>query len=207
MSPRIPRLPVFPAVAVALAGWLVFAAEAPPDSPATLERLTVRGTAGLRTLEGEVLVEAVDGGVLLELPDERYEVVQPAAIVSRERFDEERGTDTPRELGQRILAELPPGFSVHVTKHYVVCFDTSRDYAKWCAALFERLHDAFGNFWTKAGLEVVDPPRPLVVVIFADRGAYEAHAARDLGAAADRVVGRQDDDGLVDVAELLVGRG
>jgi len=71
----------------------------------------------------------------------------------------------------------------------VICFDTSRDYARWCAALFERLHDAFGNFWTRAGLEVADPPRPLVVVIFADRAVYEAHAARDLGAAADRVVG------------------
>jgi hypothetical protein len=189
MSPRIPRLPVFTAVAVALAGWVVGAAEAPPHSAATAERLTVRGTDGLRTLEGEVLVEAVDGGVLLKLPDERYEVVQPAAIVSREPLDEASGIDTPRDLGQRILADLPPGFSVHVTKHYVVCFDTSRDYAKWCAALFERLHDAFGNFWTKAGLEVVDPPRPLVVVIFADRAAYEAHAVRDLGAAADRVVG------------------
>jgi hypothetical protein len=71
----------------------------------------------------------------------------------------------------------------------VVCFDTSREYAKWCAALFERLHEAFGNFWSKAGLEVHDPARPLVVVIFADRTAYEAHAARDLGPAADRVVG------------------
>ena len=97
--------------------------------------------------------------------------------------------ETPRELGQRILAELPPGFDVLATRHYVVCFDTSRDYAKWCAALFERLHDAFGNFWRKAGLEIADPPRPLVVVIFAERRAYEAHATRDLGAAADRVVG------------------
>ena len=33
------------------------------------------------------------------------------------------------------------------------------------------------------------PRRPLVVVIFSDRERYEAHAARDLGAAADRVVG------------------
>ena len=188
MSPRMPRLPVFPAVALALAGWAT-AAEAPSAPAARLEQVTVRGPGGLRTLAGEVLVEAVDGGMLLELPDQRYELVQPAAIVTRERLAEPREGDTPRELGRRIVAELPPGFDVHVTRHYVICFDTSRDYAKWCAALFERLHDAFGNFWTKAGLEIVDPPRPLVVVIFADRAAYEAHAAGDLGAAADRVVG------------------
>jgi hypothetical protein len=88
-----------------------------------------------------------------------------------------------------VLAELPAGFSLLTTRHYVVCFDTSRDYAQWCAALFERLHETFGNFWSQAGLEIVDPPRPLVVVIFADRAAYERHAAGDLGAAADRVVG------------------
>ena len=188
MSPLMPRLPVFPAIAVALAGWAA-AAEAPSVAPPPMEQVTVRGPGGLRTLTGEVVVEAVDGGMLLELRDQRCELVQPAAVVTRERVAEPREPDTPRELGRRIVADLPPGFEVHVTRHYVVCFDTSRDYAKWCAALFERLHDAFGNFWTKAGLEVIDPPRPLVVVIFADRAAYEAHAANDLGAAADRVVG------------------
>lgn len=193
MSPRMPRLPVFALLALALAGWSC-AAEAPaakvsPASGPRLEQITVRDADGLRTIAGEVLVEAVDGGVLLKRADERYDLVQPTAIVAREPLAGELGADTPRELGQRIIAELPPGFDVHITKHYVVCFNTSRDYAKWCAALFERLHDAFGNFWRKAGLEVVDPAQPLVVVIFADRAAYEAHAAGDLGAAADRVVG------------------
>lgn len=195
MSPCMPRLPVFAVLALALAVIGVAcaaeapAAKAPAVSAPRLEQITIRDDDGLRTIAGEVLVEAVDGGVLLERSDERYELLQPATIVAREPLAGAIGTDTPRELGQRIIAELPPGFDVHVTKHYVVCFDTSRDYAKWCAALFERLHDAFGNFWTKAGLEVNDPARPLVVVIFADRAAYEAHAAGDLGAAADRVVG------------------
>ena len=180
MSPRMPPLPVFPLLILAIAGW------AHGGEP---QRVTIRGAGGVRTVIGQVLVEAVDGGLLLERPDDRYELVQPAELVSREPADDAATVETPREFGLRIAAELPPGFDVHVTKHYVVCFDTSRDYAKWCAALFERLHDAFGNYWTKAGLDVVDPPRPLVVVIFADRAAYEAHAARDLGAAADRVVG------------------
>jgi hypothetical protein len=160
------------------------------EEPVVRERIEVRSAGGgSRTLDAAVLVEAVDGGLLVELADERYEVLQPQSIALREPLPGDPPVETPRELGQRILAELPAGFNVHVTKHYVVCFDTSRDYAKWCAALFERLHEAFGNFWTRAGLEIVDPPRPLVVVIFADRAAYEAHAARDLGAAADRVVG------------------
>jgi hypothetical protein len=152
-------------------------------------RVDVRDDGGRRTVEGGVIVEALDGGLLLELADERYELLQPGMIAARTDVPAPAATESADDLGRRLLAELPAGFALHVTRHYVVCFDTSRDYAKWCAALFERLHEAFGNFWSKAGLEVHAPTRPLVVVIFADRAAYEAHAARDLGPAADRVVG------------------
>ena len=145
------------------------------------------------TVSGRVVVEAQDGGVLLEHDDGRYEILQPDRLTDRPPAPAPaREPDTPQALGRRVLAQLPAGFQVHVTKHYVVCFDTSRDYAKWCASVFERLHDAFGTFWTRAGLEVHDPERPLVVVIFADRQRYEAHAAADLGAAANRVVGYYD---------------
>jgi hypothetical protein len=190
MPPFMPRLPVFP-LATALLALLGHAAAAAPPAAPERERTRIEVRVGdeRRTVEGDVVVEAVDGGLLLELADERYELVQPGDIVARERLDGAAAAESPRELGQRIVAELPAGFDVHVTRHYVVCFDTSRDYARWCAALFERLHEAFGNFWSKAGLDVADPPRPLVVVIFSDRRDYEAHAARDLGAAADRVVG------------------
>jgi len=156
--------------------------------PRPVERVTVQGNGEQRDVEGVVVVEAVDGGLLLERADERLELVQPAAILSRTPVTEPE-VESPRDLGRRILGELPPGFDLLVTKHYCICFDTSRGYAQWCAALFERLHDAFANFWKQAGLEVVPPPRPLLVVIFADRQRYEAFAARDLGAAADRVVG------------------
>ncbi|MCE9630921.1 MAG: DUF1570 domain-containing protein [Planctomycetia bacterium] len=185
----MPHLPGFRIVTAAVvAVWLGHGASASEPS-APRERLEIRSAAGQRTVDAAVLVEAVDGGLLVELPDERYELLQPASIAARQPLPDAPSEETSRELGQRILADLPTGFDVLVTRHYVVCFDTSRDYAKWCAALFERLHEAFGNFWSKAGLDVVDPPRPLVVVIFADRRRYEAYASRDLGAATDRVVG------------------
>ena len=172
-------------LATAAAGFHAHAEEPPPAR----ERVEVRAADGPRAFEGTLLVEAADGGLLLELADQRYELVQPDAILSRRPLTDEPPAESPRELGRRILAELPPGFDLHVTKHYVVCFDTSREYAVWSAALFERLHDTFVNYWTNAGLEVRRPERPLVVVIFAERRDYEAFAARDLGAAADRVVG------------------
>jgi hypothetical protein len=153
-----------------------------------VERIALQGDGGQREIEGVVIVEAADGGLLLERADERLELVQPDAILSRTPVARP-AVESPRDLGRRILGELPPGFDLLVTKHYCICFDTSRAYAQWCAALFERLHDAFTNFWKQSGLEMSPPPRPLLVVIFADRQRYEAFAARDLGAAADRVVG------------------
>jgi hypothetical protein len=186
---RIPRL----VLGMALAWTPVGSALAAPGTTAgaetrPVERITVQVDGSQRQIEGVVVVEALDGGLLLERPDERLELVQPADIVSRTPVAQPK-VESPRDLGRRILGELPPGFDLLVTKHYCICFDTSRAYAQWCAALFERLHDAFANFWKQAGIEMTPPPRPLLVVIFADRQRYEAFAARDLGTAADRVVG------------------
>ena len=158
-------------------------------APAPGERIEVRTAGDGRRLEGTVVVEAADGGLLLELDDQRYELLQPDRIAGRRPLPGGGPSDSPREVGRRVLGELPPGFQVHVTKHFVVCFDTSREYAVWSAALFERLCDTFVTYWSNAGLELRRPGRPLIVVIFANRHDYEAFAARDLGAAADRVVG------------------
>jgi hypothetical protein len=146
-------------------------------------------TTDHRLVTGRVVREAQDDSLLIEHDDGRYELLGPVDIALRSSVTGPPVRERPSEFGRRVLAELPAGFDLLVTKHYVVCFDTTREYAKWCAALFERLYDAFGNYWSRAGVEVTDPERPLVVVIFADRRAYETHAAADLGAAADRVVG------------------
>ncbi len=169
----MPRMSCVAVVWLPLAG-AVLGGRAAADEPPPRERVEVRSTAGPRTLDGTLVVEARDGGLLLELADQRYELVQPEHIVARQAIDAVAEEESPRELGRRILAELPAGFDVHVTKHYVVCFDTTRDYAVWCAALFERLHDTFATYWTNVGLDIRRPDRPLVVVIFADRRAYEA---------------------------------
>lgn len=193
-----PAPPAWPAAALAAlcAAWT-----AGPGRPLALAAdvgdrvaVVVRAEEGTRTLEGSIEVEAVDGGMLLRLDDQRLELVQPDAVLERRTLPAPDGDEPPaaRELGKRILAELPDGFDMLVTRHYVVCFDTSRAYAQWCASLFERLHATFLNYWKKSGLEVETPREPLVVVIFAERKRYEAFAARDLGAASDRVVGYYD---------------
>jgi hypothetical protein len=174
-------------LAAGAAGWSV--ASQPPAAPAEQPggRVELRVEGG-RAVAGRVVVEAVDGSLLLAHDDDRYELFGPGEITTRAPVPG-IPPEAARDLGQQVIATLPAGFDLLVTRHYVICFNTSRDYAKWCAALFERLHEAFGTYWSRAGIAVNEPPRPLVVVVFADRGGYEAHAAADLGEAAGRVVG------------------
>lgn len=160
----------------------------PAEERATAVQLMLRTGPGERAVVGRVVIEAADGGLLLEHADQRYEIVQPADIAARLPAAVPASA-LAEDLGPRILAELPAGFAVHRTRHYVVCFDTSRDYAKWVAALFERHRETFLNAWRRAGLDVHEPAQPLAVVVFADRRDYEAFAARDIGSAASRVVG------------------
>ena len=190
MSP-LRRVFLFGTCVAALAFGIVpaveVAASAPVEEIGPGRRVAVR-TNDARAITGRLVVEAADGGLLLEHDDGRYELFEPGTVASRTAI-EATVPATTDVTSQQILATLPPGFDVLQTKHYIVCFDTTRDYAKWCAALFERLHDAFGNYWSRGGIEISGVERPLVVVIFADQKTYAAHAAADLGTAADRVVG------------------
>lgn len=201
MPPHLPRrVPGFPCLlrqrprGRGLVCWMLAAASlagggAEADEPAPFAHVEVRTATGVRGLDGRILIEAVDGGLLLECRDQRYEVLQPESLVSHRTVADPPAHESPRDLGRRVLADLPPGFDLHVSRRYVICFNTSREYAKWVASLFERLHEAFTTTWKNAGLDVAEPAHPLIVVIFADRRDYEAFATRDVGPAADRVVG------------------
>ena len=159
-----------------------------------VEIFDLSGPDGARTVEGRVVVEGEDGGVLLEQADERLELIPAELIQSRQTRSDSEDKESLHDhdhdiISQRLLAELPQGFEVLQTKHYIVCFDTTRGYAQWCASLFERLHDAFQNYWKQAGLELVESTRPHIVVIFSTKSRYVEESADELGPAAENVVG------------------
>jgi len=143
-------------------------------------------------VEGTVVVRALDGGMLLEEATGRLRVIEPTAIAGMRVLPSAVGPPSAEAMGRLVLEELPEGFELLHTRHYCICYDTSRDYARWTAAVFERLHDAFHNYWRRAGIEVSEPKRPLVVVIFSDRGRYLEHARERMGPAASEVVGFYD---------------
>ena len=138
---------------------------------------------------GQVVVEAQDGGVLLEDRARRLWAVTGAEKTALARDDVEFTPFQKEELAESLLAELPSGFRVHHTAHYTIAYNTSTGYAEWCGALLERLFAAFTNYWEKREFPVRDPNSPLVAIVFADRDRYAQYARPELGEATSSIIG------------------
>jgi hypothetical protein len=138
---------------------------------------------------GQIKVTAKDGGVLLLAADGTLWAVEPKDLVSRTSDDEPFEPLAREALARQIIAELPGGFDVLSTRHYTICYNTSRDYAAWCAALFERLYKGFTNFWTRKGFKLEEPEFPLVAIVFDSRESYAKYSEGELGKAAASIVG------------------
>lgn len=178
-GPRVMRL--VPSV-LWVASFLAPAASA-------LEHITLRQDNRQRTVSGQVVVTAEDGGVLLLADDGTLWAIEPDDLIARRADDEPFEPLSAQELARQLLEELPEGFAVHATRNYLICYNTSRAYAAWCGALFERLYKGFTNYWSRKGIKLHEPRFPLVAVVFNSRRSYIDYSRAELGAAADSIVG------------------
>ena len=181
-------------IAVGLLAYLAWSSGAQ-----ALDYVTVREGDGERELVGRVEVEAVDGGVLLltadgsmwslpRNPQPEDPVVGPPLV--RRRSDEQPFVPLSREaLGKKLAAELPAGFRIHPTQHYLICYNTSPAYAQWVGSLFERLYKGFYNYWSKKGAELHEPQFPLVALVFDSKEAFKKHTEAELGQGFDSIIG------------------
>ena len=154
-----------------------------------LDHVTLRYHGKQTKVTGRVLVSAQDGGLLLLARDGVIWTVQPDDLVEHVKDDQPFEPLMAEEMGPRVLAELPAGFDVYRTAHYVICYNTSRDYAQWCGLLLERLHLAFTNFWSRRGFSLKTPEFPLTAIVFADQQSYEAFSRTELGDAVRAIIG------------------
>lgn len=167
--------------------WLVFLCGRAQVGCA-LENVTLRQGERLVEVAGQVLIESQDGGVLLEDRAGILWAVKAEDLVARRPDDEPfRRWDT-KEMERQLTQELS-GFRTHTTAHYLIVYNTSQEYARWCGALFERLFLAFSTFWKQRGLALDDPPGPLIAVIFDTKQSFARYAQPELGAATAGVAG------------------
>lgn len=167
----------------------LFVAVGMAASAGAVEHVTLRHNGQERTVAGKVVVTAADGGILLLAADGTLWAVEPDDLIKRSGEDGPLQSLPADALGRQLLGELPAGFEVYRTHHYLICYNTSREYAAWCGALFERLYMGFTNYWSRKGMKLSDPEFPLVAVVFNSRQAYTEYAKAELGDAADSIVG------------------
>lgn len=134
-----------------------------------------------REAEGRVLVEAVDGGILLEDQQRRLWSITPERLKSREESQREYAPLDAAGLATALQEELGPGFKTTRTAHYVLCTDGPSAYTEWVGTLFERLLRAFLLIWKQAGWELTAPDAPLPALVFRNQEQYAAYALRDAG--------------------------
>lgn len=167
------------AVLAGAAAWPVWA----------LDHVVVEREGREQEVSGKVLVEAEDGGLLLLARDGSLWAVQPDELAQHSQDDDPFQPYSKEELGERLLAEMPAGFKVHATAHYVICYNTSSAYAEWVGALFERLYRAFDAYWQHQKFELAPAEFPLCAIVFDGPESYARHARPLLGEAALSIKG------------------
>ncbi len=168
-------------VALLLADWLTTAR--------AVDQVTFRRKDQQQDISGKLLVTAKDGGVMLMSSDGTLWNIEPEEIVNHTHDDHPFAPLSQADASKKLLSELPPGFESLTTAHYVICYGTSRVYAQWVGAMYERLYNAFTNYWKERGFKLHDPELPLLVIVFPDQSSYATYSTPELGGAVSSIIG------------------
>lgn len=141
------------------------------------------------TVVAEVLVEAQDGGLMLQADDGRIWILQPEEIKERKTNDQALQPITPDELEKRVLADLPKGFRVYRTQHYVIFYNSSDAYVKRVGTLFEQLYRGFFTYWKNNRWNLPEPRFPLAALVMADHESFLKHGRAEIGDTANNLIG------------------
>lgn len=159
------------------------------NSAMAVEHIMLRMDDGIKKVTGQVLIEDSFGNLLFESDDGALKRIDAKKIDSRSSDEKPFEHLDKEQLAQRLLEELGTNFRVHESKHYVVAYNTTDKYAKWCSSLLERLQKAFIVFWKKKGCKVKEPEHPLAVLIFNDKRSYLRYAKAEIGGTAESAIG------------------
>ncbi|MFW6124776.1 MAG: DUF1570 domain-containing protein [Pirellulales bacterium] len=165
------------------------AASAAARQPQPTDVLTFRLGEDIRTVAGKILTRALDGSVLHLGRDGQIWPVKRRDLISLKRNAAPFRPMSADELAGRLRSEFGEDFEIYQTPHYLICYSTSLDYARWCGHLFEQLYRSFMQYWRNRGFAVQEPEFPLVAVVFDHRFNYIEYGREEAGARISRVVG------------------
>lgn len=134
-----------------------------------------------RAIEGQILVTAADGGLLVEDRAGELFNVTPDRLESSEELGKGFEFFNSEELARHLRDELGGEPAVVTTRHYVIVTTGGQDYATWVGKLFERLLRGFMGYWRRAGLDLDEPAGPLPAIVFGTQREFAEFATRDAG--------------------------
>lgn len=142
-----------------------------------------------RNIIGNVLVEAQNGGIMIQADDSQIWMIQPTEIISRQKDSQALQWASPEIVSKRLLDELGDGFAIYPTQHYLIAYNCSESYVQRVGALFEQLHRGFFTFWKNQRWELKEPEYPLVAIVLRNHDYFISHAENDIGETAQSVIG------------------
>jgi hypothetical protein len=148
-----------------------------PRSSATVTQLVVKGPEGSLQVSGQILVEAQDGGVLLEERNGRIRQLTPVMIESKTTSETPFSLMTDDELGNDLLLQVPNGFEIHQTEHYVICSNSSEEYSEFVGKLLEKVLDQYFKFMSEQEINIRQPAAKLPVIILQSEAEFKEFAA------------------------------
>lgn len=159
-------------------------------------------------VRGKILVRAADGGVLLLTPVGVLLPLGPAEVVEIGQDNIPFTAATQEEAAKYWIKRLPQDFDIYTTVHFVVLHNASRDYARWCGTLLERLYSGFTAYFSNKGLTIERPLFPLVIVVFATRQQYIEHCRTEVGEGIEKIQGHYNlETNLVTTYDLTGSNG
>ncbi len=138
---------------------------------------------------GEVVEEYSDGSQLLLTEDGQLWTLNQEDIVSSAPSQSPFEPLSSDAIFEQFQQQLPAGFKVYKTRHYVLIYNTSDIYVRWVSELFEHLYRGFYNYWKGKGYKLAEPRFPLVAVVFSNQASYLTYAEREIGESAKAMIG------------------
>lgn len=134
------------------------------------------GEATASVVTGRIVSELPNSSVLLEERNGKLHQISARQIKSRENAGTLFAPFSSTELAKDLLLQMPAGFEVTETEHYVLCSNSAAEYVEFCGKLLESVFDQYFRFMSEQKIPVAQPVRKLPVVIFAGASEFQTFA-------------------------------
>lgn len=125
-----------------------------------------------------IVAEIPNSAVLLEERNGRLHQIPARQLQAREHLQEPFVPFTSAELAADLLQQVPAGFEVTETAHYVICSNSASEYVEFCGKLLESVFDQYFLFMAEQKIEVNEPTLRLPIIIFASSSEFQTFSTR-----------------------------